>query len=363
MIGKPGTAKLKGSGTRVREQGQRLRVLAAVTVFFAFLLVATVGYYLIEGDYTWLEALYMTVITVAMVGYHVVGEGKEELSDPGKLWTIFVIGGGLCSGAVAMSLIVAAVVEGRVRRILGRRQLQQRIAALSGHVVVCGYGRMGQSVARQLREAGRQVVVVDDDAARTTQAEADGMLYLLGDAQDEAALIAAGVQRAQVLIATLPDDAASVFVTLTARSLSPHIRVIARAQQATTQDKLAKAGASRVICPMIIGANRIADVVLRPAMVDFVEMAQKGVNLELDQLTLREESGMVGRTLRELGLPSRVGAMVVAVRRPDGEAVYNPGPDLALAAGDTLVLIGKKGVASAIQGLGNSASKAGRESC
>ncbi|KPK85784.1 MAG: hypothetical protein AMJ81_02790 [Phycisphaerae bacterium SM23_33] len=345
-------------GLGVREDFQRRRVIVAVGVFVVFLGVASAGYYLIEGGYTWLEAFYMTVITVATVGYHVVK--KDELSDPGKLWTIFVIAGGLGSGGVAMSLIVAAVVEGRVRRILGRRQLERKIAALTGHVIVCGYGRMGQKAACELHEAARDVVVVEVNPDRTRQAEGDGMLYVLGDAQEEAVLSAAGVERAQVLIATLPDDAANVFLTLSARGLSPALRIIARAQEAATQDKLLKAGASRVVCPLSIGANRIADVVLRPAMVDFVEMAHKGLELEMDQLTLSDDSAMAGRTLRELALPARVGAMVVAVRRPDGQAVYNPGPDLALAAGDTLVLIGKKGVAVAIQELGCPQAEAGR---
>lgn len=356
MARRPIRSSAETRGYAIREEIQRWRVVLAVVVFVAFLVVAAVGYYVIEGGYTWLEAFYMTVITVATVGYHVVG--KEELSNAGKVWTIFVIAGGLGSGGVAMSLIVAAVVEGKVRRILGRRELERKIAALSGHVIVCGYGRVGQTVACQLRKAGRDVVAVEGNPDRTRQAEADGMLYVLGDAQEEATLLAAGVRRAWALIGTLADDAANVFLTLSARGLSPGLRIIARAQQAATQDKLTKAGASRVICPLIIGANRIADVVLRPAMVDFVEMAHKGVDLEMDQLTMRQESPMVGRTLRELALPSRVGAMVVAVRRPDGQAVYNPGPDLALAAGDTLVLIGKKGVASAIQELGGAPNEA-----
>lgn len=332
------------------QRRQRHLVIVAVAVFVGFILLATAGYYFIEGDYTWLESLYMTVITVATVGYHVVK--KPELSDAGKVWTMFVIAGGLGSGGVAMSLVVAAIVEGRVRRILGRRQLERKIAALSGHVIVCGYGRTGQKVASELRGAGRSVVVVESDPGRTTQAEADGMLYVLGDAHEEATLVAAGVARAETLIATLANDAGNVFVTLSARGLNPALRIIATAREASTQDTLGRAGASRVVCPVIIAANRMADVVLRPAMVDFVEMAHKGVELEMDKLTLAADSPMVGQTLRELSLPSRVGAMVVAVSRSDGHAVYNPGPDVALAGGDTLVLIGRKGIAGVIEKLG-----------
>ena len=250
-----------------------------------------------------------------------------------------------------MSLIVAAVVEGRIRGVLGRRELERKIAALSGHVIVCGYGHMGRHVACALREAGLKVVAVDTNADRTRLAEQDGVLYVLGDAQEEDVLRAAGVERAPPPIAALTSDAENVFVTLSAHGLNPELRVIARAREVATQDKLTKAGAQRVVCPQVIGANRIVDVVLRPAMVDFVEMAHQGVELEMDQLTVQAGSGMVGKTLRELALPARTGAMVVAVRRLAGEAVYNPGPDFVVDGGDTLILIGKRGAATAVDQL------------
>jgi voltage-gated potassium channel len=326
----------------------RLRISVAVVVFFLFMVIATGGYYLIEGDLDWLDAAYMTIITVSTVGLGEVGDG---LSGAGRAWTIFVIAGGLTSGAVALSLVVAALVEGRLRTVLGRRQLERRIAALSGHIVICGYGRMGHVVGQSLQGAGRSVVVVDSDPERTAQAEREGVAYLLGDAREEVTLQAAGIERAAALIAALPDDAGNVFLTLTARGLNPRLRIIARAEEAATQDKLVKAGASRVICPQTIGANRIVDVLLRPAMVDFVEMAHKGVDLEMDQLTVGPDSGIAGQTLRELSLPSRAGAMVVVVQRLDGTALYSPGPEVTVSSGDTLVLIGRRGLAGAIQKL------------
>jgi len=332
-----------------QDRTHRLRIVAAVSVFLAFIGVATVGYYLLRSDYTLLDALYMTVITITTAGHREVGEGA--LGPAGQVWTVFVLAGGITTGAVVMSLIVAALIEGRIRRILGRRQLERQIASVSGHVIVCGYGRMGGMVARQIAAAGQAVVVVDVDPERTTQAEADGLLYLLGDAQEEPVLVGAGVERATALVAALPDDAANVFVTLSAHGLNGAVRVIARAQEAATQDKLVRAGASRVVCPQIIGANRVVDVLLRPALVDFVELAHKGVDLEMDELTLKDGCAMIGRTLRDLSLPSRAGATVVAVRHPDGTALYNPKPDVSLSAGDTLILIGQRGVAAAIEAL------------
>jgi len=325
------------------------RAMIALAALAGVLVISSAGYYFIEGDYSCLDAIYMTVITVATVGYHVVG--KPELSEAGKVWTIFVIASGMTSGGVAMSVIVVALVEGRLRRILGRGQLERRIAALSGHTIVCGYGRMGQNVSSGLREAGRTVVVVDNQADLTAQAEADGLLYVLGDAQEERTLLRAGVERAGALIAALNEDAANVFLALSARSVNGSLAIISRAREARTQDKLLKAGATRVICPDTIGAGRVVDVVLRPATVDFVEMAHRGVDLEMDQLTVPAKSWMVGRALRQLELPARVGCVVVAVRRPDGSAAYLPGAEFVLGPEDTLVLIGRRGVAHLIEGL------------
>jgi voltage-gated potassium channel len=161
----------------------------------------------------------------------------------------------------------------------------------------------------------------------------------------------AGVERASHLVACLPTDADNVFLALTARQLNPRLIIISRAEQLSTQNKLLRAGATRVICPHIIGATRMADVILRPAVVDFFDVAHKGVDLEMDQFVVTPGSQLAGQTLRELALPARTGAMVVAVHSVDGHTLYNPRPDLSLVAGDTLILVGQRGVAEAVQRL------------
>jgi voltage-gated potassium channel len=338
-----------GEATRHRYRGitrpWRWRIGAPLVALVIFIVISSTGYRLIEKSYSWLDAFYMTVITVTTVGFQEV----HPLSEAGKLWTMLVVVSGLVTGAVAMSMVVGMVVEGQIRTIFGRRQLQRKIVALNGHVIIAGYGHMAAMVAAELATAGRDVVVIDSDPQRTSAAEAAGLLYVLGDAQEEAVLAAAGVARAATLVAMMPTDAENVFVTLTARQANRQMRIIARAQQTSTQDKLTAAGASRVVCPQTLGAMSMADIVLRPAVVDFVEMAHKGIELEMDQLVLTEQSNLCNKTLRELALPRRVGVQVVAVRRADGQAVYQPTPDLRLASGDTLVLIGKKGVAAAVQ--------------
>lgn len=318
-----------------------------IAALLGVIFLSSAGYVVIQPEYTWLDAIYMTVITISGVGYHEV----HPLQALGQTWTMAMIALGRIAVAVALTLFVAMVVEGKVRGLLGRRQLERKIDKLSRHVIVCGFGRVGRRVTAELTEQGRDVVVVDNDPDRTAAAEAAGVLYVLGDAQEQSVLETAGIERAETLVATLASDADNVFLTLTVRQVSPKLRVIAQARELSSQDKLLKAGATRVVCPQVIGATQIADVVLRPAVVDFVEMAHRGVELELDQLELTSDSTLVGKTLEELALPKRIGAHVVAVRRADGEAVYHPTPSLRLAAGDTVILIGKKGAAEAVHRL------------
>ncbi len=321
-----------------------MRLIWPVGILIAFILVATVGYRILHPQQSWLDAFYMTVISISTVGLREV----YPVSAAGMLWTVVVILGGLIAGAVAMSMIVAMIVEGQVRIIFGRRQLQRKIASLSGHVIVCGYGRMGGLVTDELIRAGKHVVIIDNDDVRTRAAEADSLPYVLGSAEADEVLLAAGVARAAVVVTTLASDADNVFVTLSAREINPDLRIISVARDMSTQDKLIRAGADRVVCAHTLGASRMAAVVLRPAVVDFVEMAGQGGEIEMDQVKLHDGSKLVGKSLKELELPHRVGVHVCAVQRQTGSPVYQPDPDLVLAAGDTLVLIGPRGSASVV---------------
>ncbi len=333
-----------------RDQSGRwfgLRIGLPLTIFVIVILGGSAGYRIIQPQYSALEALYMTVITVATVGYREIHPPSEAT----MVWTILIVLTGLISGAVLITLVASSLIEGEVRRIFGRRHLERKIQNLSNHVVICGYGMLGQNVALELAAAGKPVVVVDPDQDRTELADRAGLLYLRADAQEEDTLRDAGLERASALVAALPTDAANVFVTLTACAVNPRVSVIVRAQGPSSVGKLRRAGATRVICPSELGTSRMVDVILRPAVVDFVEMAQKGVELEMDQMVLSADSKLAGKTLRELELPRRVGAHVVAVRRANGETVYNPTSDLHPAPGDTLIFIGQRGASDAVQKL------------
>jgi len=311
-----------------------------------FVCISCAGYMFFESDYTWLDSLYMTIITISTVGIKEVGGG---LSDAGRWWTIFTIIGGLTLMTILGSQIAAFVVEGQIRGVIGRRQLERKIENLSGHVIICGYGRMGDQIAQNIIAAGRDVVVIDKDPERIAVAQRADLLYVQGDAQEDVVLEAAGVMRAKVLYAALSSDADNLFVTLSVKQDNPKLLVITRAQDESSLSKLKRAGADRVICPQVLGANRMSDVLLRPAMVDLVEMAHDGVGVELDQLLITDGSPLVGDTLQGLELPKKCGAHVIAIKHATGRASYHPNPEHQLQLGDMLIIVGKPGAMDILQ--------------
>jgi len=324
----------------------RGRLTAALLVLTTTFLVGSAGYVAIEGV-SFADAAYMTAITLSTVGFREV----FELSPAGRFWTVLVIAVGVGAVFAAFGMLTAAVVGGEVGRILGRRKLHDQIEHLHGHVIICGFGRMGALLCDHLRERHVPVVVVDNDAARTRQVEQLKGLYVLGDAAEEATLTEAGLQRARALVAVLPHDADNVFVTLTARGLRKDLLIIARAEQAATESKLLRAGASRVISPQSIGALRIANILTRPHVVDLLDVAARGVELEMDQYVISPESPMRGKTLRDSQLRQKARVMVVAIRRADGRTVFNPEPDAVLEAGDQIITIGQAGVSMRLESL------------
>ncbi len=338
--------KRSSSGHRKRLWLRRLTVL--LVALLLFVAIASGGYMVIEDRYTMLDAVYMTMITITAVGY---GEVNGPLCTAGRIWSMFVMVFGVAIAAMVVSGVVAVFVEGQIRDIFGRQQLQHKIDKMSDHVIVCGFGRVGRMVADKLSQAGRDVVVVDLSPEAITAARQAELLYVEGDAQEEDVLEQAGVARAESLVAALTTDAENVFVTLSARAANAGMRIITRAQQSASESKLRKAGASRVVCPQAIGANRMAQVVLRPAVVDFTEMAQTGDELAVEQIKLGPKSPLADKTLLELQLPNRFGAHVVAMQRQGGRRVYHPKPDIRLAEGDTIILVGRAGAAEMMEQL------------
>ncbi len=309
----------------------------AVTV----VLVATFGYMLIEG-WTFGEAFFEALMIISTVGL----KEPRPASTSGNIWTAFVTVFGIASIAVIFSLMTLVIVSGELRRALGRTTLLNRINQLSGHFIVCGYGRMGQSVHQQLKAHGAKTVIIEKDPDTTARLEEQGELYVLGDAAEEETLKQAGLMRARGLVVALPEDSGNVFVTLTARGLRNDLNIAARAEQPSAEPKLLRAGANRVICPAVIGATRVANLMIRPNVADFIEVTARGVELELDEYYVAEDSPLVNQTLQEADLRSKAEVMVVAIKRADGKTVFSPGAKETIQGGDTLIIIGQTGAAA-----------------
>lgn len=320
----------------------RKRLFISLAILLGVFWLGVLGYVLISPGMSIFDAVYMVSITLSTVGYREIG----DLSPGQRLWTILIIMLGISIVAVVIGNLTGLIVEGEVGRIIGSRRLESRIKTLRNHVVVCGFGRMGQLLAQHLRERGESMVIIENDEQRCRQIEELNELYIRGDATEEKQLVHAGIERAKSLVAVLPSDADNVFVTLTAREMRPDLHIVARAEQISAQHKLVRAGADRVISPQAIGAERIANLLTRPHVVDFVEVAVKGVDLEIDQFLIGADSPIAGKSLRDTNLRRAANVMVVAIRNADGQTRFNPSADEIVRANDTLILIGEAGAAN-----------------
>lgn len=326
-----------------------MRLILSVLAVLSVLFVGAAGYMIVEAEHhpTFLDALYMMVITISTVGYGEV----FPLSSAGELWTIGVITFGIVTVSYAFTSLLSLVVGGELRSSQERKKMEKTIEHLKEHVILCGYGRMGSLVADELRQRDVPVVVVEKDRTLEDDLREDHLPFVIGDATEEEALLDAGLQRARGLVIALPSDADNVYIALTAHTLCPALTIVARAEQPSTEAKLTRAGATRVICPQVIGAIKVANILTRPTVVDFMEVASKGVDLELDEYEIGEQSPLVGRSLRDSGVRRKTGAIVVAIKRADGEALVGPNPDAHLEAKDTLILVGPAGVSSRLDAI------------
>lgn len=323
------------------------KLLIAMSALLAVFLVGTVGYYLID-EVSWREAAYQTIITLSTVGY---GE-QWSLSDAAHLWTTAIIVIGVMVVTLAFASLQAMIVGGELRSVMGRRKLKDRIGKLSGHFIICGYGRMGSLIARDLGTHKKKVVVLDINPERTAKMDEEGIDYILGDASHEEILEEARIDRAAGLVTVLRSDADNVFVTLTARGMREDLLIIARAEDLDSEPKLLRAGASRVICPQGIGAARIVNLLARPAVARLVDITMGGKEWEIEEVRVERGSKLAGHSLRELNLRERAQAMVVAIHGEDGRTDINPGPERVVNPEDVMVVIGPAGIADSLGAYG-----------
>jgi voltage-gated potassium channel len=317
-----------------RAQGSGFAVALLVSVIAG----GTVGYMLIEKWSAW-DAFYMTVITVTTVGYREV----HDLSRAGQMFTVVLLFGGVGSALYTFTLLATIVVEGGLPKRLQRRKHASMLETVKDHFIICGYGRIGRIIAQQLRRQSVPIVIVERDADRLQAAVDDGSLAVEGDATREEMLKRVGIERARGLIAAVGTDAENVYTVLSARVMRPDLFIVGRAETEDATLKLKRAGADRVVSPYQIGAVQMAQTALRPAVVDFVELATSSENLELamEEVTIAPASVLADASILSANLRQRFGIIVVAIQRHDRHMDFNPEPDTAIRPGDKLVVLGR----------------------
>ncbi|MEM6591517.1 MAG: potassium channel protein [Cyanobacteria bacterium P01_C01_bin.73] len=323
------------------------RIVTGLVSFLLTVIVAVFGYVL--AGWTLLDAIYMVVITIFGVGY---GEVKPLESPALRVFTILVIVAGAISVAYTISGFVQSITEGEIHRALNLKRMNQEIENLENHVIICGFGRIGQMLAAKLIEECRRFVVIDNDSERIALARDRGYLMYQGNATDETSLQAAQIHRASALATVLPSDAANVFITLTAREMNPSLMLLARGEMPSTEKKLRLAGANHVILPASIGALRMAQLITHPTAVDFLTQLNGQDNLnqmlgeldiQLNELRITPESSLVGGTVGDIEVRGKGTFIIVALRRADGAAIIHPGRDLFLTQNDTVIIMGHQG--------------------
>ena len=320
------------------------RLRLALTVLACVMIAGTVGYVLL--GFSFLEALYQTVTTVTTVGFREV----RPLSNAGIVFTIVLILFGVGTALYALGVLIQTLVEGDLHDVFGRRRMERKIADIDQPVIVCGWGRVGRAIAKDVADAGASPVVVDRDAARL---ETSPYPTVTGDATDDHVLRRAGLDRARALVAALDSDAGNLFVTVSARALRPDLFIVARVRIDESVEKLRRGGADRVVNPQSIGGARMAAFVLQPHVTEFLDvvMHDRDIEFRLEEVTVAPTSPIVGDTLREARIRERTGALVLALRDEGGKFSTNPSPDAHLDGGQVLIAIGTPGELSALTDL------------
>lgn len=313
------------------------RALLLFAVLAALIAIDVAGYILIE-HVSLSDALYMTIISITTVGYTEV----FTLSPQGRLFTIWVIISGLGTFFYIVTKMAESVFEGNIRRILGRRKLKM-IGKLKDHVIVVGYGAMGEHVCRELEHRKVKFIVLDKTPARFALAEELGYNVLLGDATHEEALEKAGIDKARTFISLLSSDADNIFTVMAVREMNEGICIIARALDAANEKRLYKVGSNRVISPYELGSRRIVNTVVRPNVVEFLDVMTYSpkIALSIEEITISETSPFAGKKIKDSGLRENYNSMVIAIKRQE-EMFFNPPGEQDIKADDILILVGEK---------------------
>jgi voltage-gated potassium channel len=313
------------------------RIRNAIIALGIAVVFGTVGFRLIEG-WSFVDSFYVTVQTLTTVGYGDLP--PRSLAGRGFAIVIMLIGvGGV---ALAASTIVQSVVQSEMVSAFGARRQSRRMNKLHGHYIICGSGRVGSHLVRDLQHATAEFVIIENDSLRAAEFSQRGLHVLVGDATLEETLKSAGVERARGLAACLPNDADNVYVVLTSRDLNPQLHIVARAAEEQAEAKLVRAGANHVVAPTIIGGHRMAISLTKPAVGEFFDsITGSKIGLSFEQVLVEDHSLLVQQVLRETPIRAELDILIINIRRANGESVFNPPDDTVIAAGDILIAMGK----------------------
>ncbi len=313
-------------------------LITSVLLTIVILCFGTAGYMIIEG---WgiFDAVYMTVITISTVGYGEV----HEISRIGQIFTVFLVFAGVGFCIYVAGSVVQFMVEGQIRTILGRRRLDKKIDRLKNHYIICGYGRIGSVLCKNITRKPIDLVVIEKNQNISHIMDEDGVLYITGNAADEKILIRAGIKRAKSLIAVLATDIDNVFLVLTARQLNPDLYIIARASHEEAKSKLQAAGANKVESPYEIGAISMAQRILRPTVTNFLDQAfdYKRKDIHMEEMFVSASSNLVNVILKDSGIRQNCNLIIIAIKKSDGSMLFNPSFESVIKAGDTLIAVGE----------------------
>jgi len=313
----------------------RRRLILSLALIVFIVSFGTIGYMVVEG-WNFQDSLYMTVTTLTTVGYREV----RELTSVGRWFTIILIIGGVGTMLYALSTGAKVLLEGEIQEVLGRRRLEKKIRELKDHYIICGYGRMGKIIVKELKSERVKFAVIEKNAIIHEQEED---FLIIGDATQDELLKEVGIERAKGLITVLPTDAENLYVVLSAKGLNPNLFIVARAGEEGSEQKLLRAGADRVISPYHIGGLRIAHTVLKPAVVDFIELATKSgnIDLQLEEILIPDVSRFLGLSLDQCGFGKELGIIIVAIKKTSGDMQFNPTFRTLIEPGDTLIALGE----------------------
>ncbi|MBX7243537.1 MAG: potassium channel protein [Bacteroidia bacterium] len=315
----------------------------ALTLFLGCMIMGVAGFMIIE-DFNLLDAVYMTVISVSTVGFGIVG--NKELTDPGKVFVIVLMIFSAGAFVFAVTTLTTFVVEGELRRLINKIRFKRKISNMQNHIIVCGLGRAGRECVMELRRQGKPFLVIEKnaDSLEDFLHFYPDSIYILGDATLEEVLREANITSAEALISALPNDAENVFIALTARSMSPDIEIIARAEHEYNMRKLQKAGANHVILPNLIGGRRMVNLITRPGLIEFVELisGETDSDIHLETFECRDIPLFHNKKLKEVEIRTKTGVIIVGRKPAQGPTDIYPGPETVLLPNDRIILLGGK---------------------